>query len=495
MTPFALTEQSGNAIRVTAANRAAEKAGVYSGISLTDARALCPGLQSENARPEEDAETLTSLAFWCLRFSPIVTVHPPDSLALDITGCAHLFGGEKAMIREISARLSGFHLSHRLALADTLGGAWAYAHYGKENIFIIEQDQLLPALSPLPLEALRLTPGMVSNLKQLGLRKIGHMIHAPKAPLTSRFGRDLVGRLDQALGKAAETFNPLVLPADYITRHPFHEPAVHLGAIEAALAILSQQMQQQLKDAHKGARELNLQIFRVDGFSQDITIRTSRLCQEASHMQLLLQEKLDHFYQDLDLGFGIELITLSARDIEQMEEEQKNLSSDGSDTPLSAAPTTQELDRLLDRFSNRFGPQAVTRFEPHSSHIPERSFKKVPLTVPKKSPPWAESQPARRDRPFLFFTPPEPITVMAEVPDGPPLRFEWRRLQHLITRAEGPERLAPEWWLCDQPNISRQTRDYYRVENSNGQRFWLYRDGLYDRDQDAPRWFMQGLFP
>ncbi|MEP3245776.1 MAG: DNA polymerase Y family protein [Sneathiella sp.] len=493
--PFALVTHLANAIRLTATNATAEKEGVHIGLSLTDARALYPALETAVATPEEDQEALENLTFWCLRFTPLVTLHPPDGLALDITGCAHLFGGEKSMMRSLSGALSSFGLSHHLALADTIGAAWAVARHAEKPFTLVPTTENAGAIAPLPLAALRLEPDTVQQLRQLGLRKIGHLMGAPKAPLTSRFGPALLRRLRQATGEEAEVFNPLCIPPAYSVRYPFEEPVLHISALEAALTILTSTLEKHLKEALKGARELSLHIFRVDGHVERLFVRTSRLCQEADHMTLLFQENLANFHDDLDTGFGIDLMLLTAQHVEDMADEQKSLPQEHKSAAETSVINEIELGQLLDRFGNRFGFNQVTRFIPKERYIPEKSFQRVPITHKIKTPPWTETTKQIPPRPFLVFSPPEPITVLAEVPDGPPLRFQWRRLHHHIARAEGPERLAPEWWSVSEESSPPQTRDYYRVENTAGHRFWLYREGLYDRDADTPQWYMQGLFP
>ncbi len=479
---------------MVATNKAAEQAGLHDGLSLTDARALCPALETAIATPEEDRQSLERLALWCLRFSPLIAAHPPDGLAIDITGCAHLFGGEKSMLHSFSEALDSFGISHHLALADTIGGAWALARYGKERCSIIPQGAIKAFLAPLPLAALRLDPIVTEQLKQLGLRKICHLTDAPQPPLTSRFGPEPVLRLRQALGRESEIFNPLFPPPAYSARYPFEEPVLHQSALEAALERLTKQMEILLKETGKGSRELHLRIFRIDGHVTPLQIRTSRLCQEAPHMALLFQESLNNFHEDLDTGFGIDLMLLEARQVEEMPETQHELPQETRNRIVPPEADHAELAQLLDRFGNRFGFDRITRFTPRESYIPERSFQAVSVTAAETSTIWPESS-NPFSRPFLFFTPPEPITVLAEVPDGPPLRFKWRRRHHHITRAEGPERLAPEWWDVQNNDALSQTRDYFRVENTDGHRFWLFRAGLYDRDDDIPRWYMQGLFP
>ncbi|WP_169545662.1 Y-family DNA polymerase [Sneathiella aquimaris] len=492
LSPFAFTTQVGNTVQITAVNETAEKMGVHPDMSLTDARALYPALETRQATPEDDLSALHRLTLWCLRYSPLVTLHPPDGFALDITGCAHLFGGEKAMFLEIENRLSDFGLTCKTGAADTIGAAWAAARYGRENQTLVQSGNHIAFLSPLPLGALRLPKAQIQRLNQLGLRKIGHLIRAPHAPLTSRFGPDLIRHLQQATGATPETFNPLSVPPTYTVRHPLVEPVQHLAAVEATIEILARQIEELLKARQEGARLLNVLIFRVDGHLETLSVQTSSLCQEADHITLLFREKIAILHDELDTGFGIDLICMSALKTEFMPDQQSSLSASTTTSPVDVET---DLATLLDRFGNRLGFNRITRFIPFESYIPEKSVRSCPVTTlssQKKSPAW---EPPHSPRPFLLFSPAEPITVIAEVPDGPPLQFKWRRLHHHITRAEGPERLAPEWWDVGNPLSGFKTRDYYRVENALGHRFWLYRDGLYERTDDRPRWYMQGLFP
>jgi protein ImuB len=498
--PFALTTNEAHGVHICAANKTALAAGVTLSLPLTDARALCPNLITEEATPEDDLVDLKKLALWCLSFSPLITDHPPDGLALDITGCDHLFGGEQAMALHIQTRLKQFGLISRLAVADTIGAAWAIARYSDLSMCCIRPNQNTKSLSPLPLASLRIENKTVIRLRQLGFRKIGDLIGIPTAPFMKRFGPDLIRRLYQALGQEKEVFNPLFPAPIYSLRYAFMEPALYISTLEVALRPLANEMQEILFEAQKGARQLTLCLYRVDGQVMRRQIQTSRLCRKSDQICLLFQENFTTLHDDFDAGFGIELMTLQADEVELVAGEQETLSEPTSqiakDASINPADNPQ-IDQLIDRFGNRFGFEKVTRFIPKASHIPEKTFQESPVTtqLPKKRLPWHDLPISPGLRPLLLFTPPEPITVLAEVPDGPPLRFKWRKLQHHIASAEGPERLAPEWWDVSDPQASKQTRDYYRVEDQGGHRFWLFRDGLYERENDTPRWFMHGLFP
>lgn len=488
---FALITSSSRGMRISATNLAAETMGVAAGMPIADARALCPDLVTENATPDADKVSLARLALWCLRYSPLATTHALDGLALDITGCAHLFGGEQEMLTDISSRMRQFHLTARLATAETIGAAWAAARYSPDPITRVEEGSVNAFLAPLPLSALRLNDDTTRRLGQLGLRKVGSILDMPKAPLISRFGARLIERLNQATGKSAEVFGPLIPPPVFHLRYPFVEPVVQLEAVDIALEILAGKMADNLQEVRKGARCLELRLFRIDGHMERMRIRTSRLCHEGAHITLLFREALSRLGTDLDRGYGFDLITLTALDVEETDDVQLKWSAELAENQRVSSP---DLSQLLDRFGNRFGFDKITRFIPAESHLPERAFRRSSAHRNNPVLQWREKAGNSPSRPLLIFKPVEPITVLAEVPDGPPLRFQWRRQQHDIIAAEGPERVAPEWWRRHAEKGFPQTRDYYRVEDNKGYRFWLYRDGLYSRKQDNPRWYLHGLF-
>jgi protein ImuB len=241
-------------------------------------------------------------------------------------------------------------------------------------------------------------------------------------------------------------------------------------------------------------RGVELDLFRVDGRVETLAVRTSALCREPGHLARLFRERLEQIGDDFDAGFGFDVMHLSATTVETFTVRQDALQATDA-----CAANPDGLTHLLDRFINRFGPRSVVRFAPHASHVPERAVEAVPILGREGGRhDWAAHLSALQGgahlgRPLLLLSPPEPVTALAEVPDGPPIRFVWNRVSHRVTRADGPERIAPEWWL-NSGGERRQTRDYYRVEDEAGRRFWLFRDGLHERKDDEPRWFIHGLF-
>lgn len=479
-----------NGARVSAVNAPAAALGLVPGMPLADARAIHPALGVAPADPDGDAQGLRRLALWCQRYSPLTRIDAPDGVSIDIAGCAHLFGGEEALMADLADRLHGFGLTARLALAPTLGAAWALSRYGDTPMVQVAPGEVGEVLAPLPVAALRIEAETARALTRLGLDRIGLLVGKPRAPLAGRFGPLLVLRLDQALGREGERFDPVEAAPVYRIARNFAEPVVTLEAIGDVAARLVGELAGMLQGLGKAARRLELALYRVDGWREALELRITRPSNDAVHLLRLLGERLDRLRDHA--GFGFEAAVLSAFEVERTEAVQAALSG-----REHSPPPMDDLDRLLDRLVNRFGPERVSRFAPRESHVPERSCHPVSALAQVARHDWAAHGQALHGgvtlaRPPLLFARPEPVEVLVEMPDKPPARFEWRRTAHRIVRAEGPERIAPEWWAGGEAN--RLTRDYYRVEDTEGRRFWLFREGLYDRSGDTVRWFVHGLF-
>ena len=482
-------EQGG--IRVRAASREARAAGASAGQLLTDARAVCPGLTVTELAPDVDRDDLDRLARYLVRFSPWVTPDPPDSILLESSGCDHLFGGEEAMLAEMQTCLQRLELSPRLAVAGSIGAAWALARYGRETSVILPPGGERRALAPLPLPALRLDSEALRRLGQVGFRTIGQIMDKPRIPLAARYGEGLRRRLEQALCLQPEPLSPLSPVPDYRTHLSFLEPLLLEDQIKEVLERLLEQILLLLKRDGMGARQFDFRLFRVDGEVQSLAVRTGRAGLEQPHLMRLFAERMALLWDEANVGFGYDHMMLCAFAVEPEAAYQTGLDNS------AAAHDPAALQRLLDRFENRFGRDSLRLFRPRDSHIPERSQRLVPLSEAGEA-----DWPAHLDklfgrtslaRPPLLLERPEEVNAMAEVPDGPPVRFTWRRVAHRVTRAEGPERIAPEWWAQEAAEL-RLTRDYFRLEDEAGQRFWMFRAGLTERGEEV-RWYMHGLFP
>jgi protein ImuB len=473
-------------MRLVALDEEAGKLGLTRGQTQTDARAMIPALVITQEDPTADARLLTAVAGWAERYTPLVALAPADSLILDITGCAHLFDGEAALLADLSSRLHTQGFATRGAIADTPGAAIAVARYGAPAV--LPPGRAQEALRPLPLAALRLEPDTVAAMDRVGLKRIGQIINAPRGPLATRFGTGLIRRLDQALGHRDETINPRRPTPAFIAERRFAEPITTQDDIAATLAALAQSLAGSLEKHGQGARSLEYSLFRVDGFVARITVGAGRPIRAPGLVVDLFWEKFATLGDSLDAGYGFDTARLSVTATASTAPAQIDLSGD-------AAGET-DLAGLIDRIGARLGPAAVQRMTPMASHIPERAVANQPWTSDTASgdaaavpTPATPAIPAPIDRPLRLFARPEPVEAIAEVPDGPPVRFRWRRVVFHVARAEGPERIASEWWRDED-----LTRDYFRVEDATGHRFWLYREGLYGRETATPRWFLHGVF-
>jgi protein ImuB len=471
---------------LVALNRAAAESGLVEDELLSNARSKVRDLQSRAADPAADDAALRRLALWCLRYTPLVAPwdeeNSADGLFLDIAGCAHLFGGEAGLLADLAVRLRRFDLRPRLAVADTPGAAWAIARYGKADSMIVPFNGTEGALHDLPLAALRLPEETRVLLRRLGFRRIGELIHQPRAPLASRFGAQFLNRLDQALGRAPEPLSPLAPPPVYRAQAMFVEAiTTHAHVVEAATLLLRKLAEDLARDG-VGARKLRLLLFRMDGEVLSLTIGLAAPSRDARHIASLIALRLDRLPGGLEADFGFEAARLHVLTAERVPERQTLLPV----ADESADPTG--LAQLIDRLEQRLGAGAVRRIHPRQSHIPERAVL-LSRAADGPSAEWAIDVPCNT-RPLLLLPHPEAAEVMALIPEGPPRQFRWRGVLHQVAQAEGPERIAPEWWLRADSDVER---DYYIVEDGAGRRFWLYRAGLYGGGA-TPQWFVHGVF-
>lgn len=493
--PFALVRKEVTGVRIAALNDAARKGGVHEGMRLADARALLPSLATEIADPAADERVLRNLADWCQRYTPVVGIDGTDGLWLDITGAAHLYGGEDALLADLGDKLRTIGFANRLGLAETPGSAWALARFatvGTPGYRIIPQGGVLTALAPLPLAALRLDENALYLLKRFGLKTIAALCAIPRAGLQRRFSSKEISeavlhRLDQAIGIAPEPIVAIQAAPAYFERLSFPDPILATESFHQGLADLLRRLCRHMEMDRKGALRLTFSAHHADGGVSRVRIATARPSRDAKHLALLFRDRIE----TLNPGFGVDVLILSADTIASLETEQLLLSC-SPDT----ARDEKDVSALIDRLSNRLGAANVQWIVPRESHIPERA--EVRISALRGTAFETASPPLKPPRPFRLLERPEPVHVMAEVPEGPPMRFTWRRIAHRVVRAEGPERIAPEWWARSSAQSGR-TRDYYRVEDEKGHRFWLFREGLYrdlesEKEEPLPTWHLHGLF-
>ena len=467
---------------LSAVNRQAEANGLSPGMRLANGRALLSGLVTSKADPAGDRRGLERLALWCNRFTPRCAVDGVDGLLLDIAGCAHLFGGEAALATEMAERLTGLGFETRLGLSDTPGAAWALARFGAEDRCIAAPGSARAALVALPVEALRIAPEDAYLLRRLGLTMIGAVDGLPRLSVARRFASRersgaVLSRLDQALGRCAEPVEPMVSPPACLERLALPEPLINLDGLQAALARLMAGLLVSLERDRIGARCLSLWCYRIDGGVARRDVSTVRATRDGDHLLRLFAEKLE----TVDPGFGIDLMALHAVRVEPLEGEQFSLTGGGR--------ARGDVDLLVDRLLARLGDGTVCRLEPVERHMPEKAERAAARG--QDPAPWTEALDMPQ-RPFRLLYRPEPVEAVAEVPDGPPLLFTWRRVRRRVARAAGPERIEPEWWAEGRHDA---LRDYYRVEDAEGRRYWLYRAGSYrDAAAGPPRWYVHGLY-
>ncbi|WP_310186151.1 DNA polymerase Y family protein [Mesorhizobium sp. BE184] len=504
--PLLVSHRDGNAQRIAALDHRAEMLKLKRGMGVADARAMHPSIEIVEADPEADRRLLEGLADWCDRYTPLVALDGTDGLFLDITGCSHLFGGEEPLVADMLRRFSEQGLEASAAVAATAGTAWAITRF-RGNIVVpdgVECDWL----SPLPPAALRLDGKTCTALDSVGLRTIEAVMAAPRAPLVRRFGKALVLRLDQALGRIDEALSPRMPLPELSAERPLAEPVMMVEDIERIILLLAIALQEALERRGVGALGLRLFLFRVDGAVSRLSVHLSQPARAADRMAKLFHERLAALGDSLDAGCGFDLVRLAVESVAPLAARQVDLGHAERDDDT-------DLAMFVDRVCARLGRNAVRRPVPVASHMPERavafsSFANAAKIVEAALPAWAE-------RPMRLLRQPEHVEVVAEVPEGPPLQFRWRRAHYRIARAEGPERISPEWWLASLPpfekkdgetdpdhekrrkqaaalKTTRSVRDYFQVEDTDGRRYWLYRQGSYGNADSPPRWFLHGIF-
>jgi protein ImuB len=491
--PSIVVAKQNNALQIFALDDAAARLGLEIGLPLANARAICPQLQVFDADEVADAKTLNDIADWCDRFTPLVALDCPHGLFLDITGCAHLFGGEAALMRMVCGALTRQGFAVSAAIADTSICARTMTRHVSGQI--IGHGEEAEAVKPLPVSALGADEAIARGLRRAGLKTIGDVASRARYEITARFGAGFTTLLEQALGQGDAPISPRKPLPDYIVEKRFAEPVATEGVISATLSRLAETLVTAMDRQGKGARRLEASFFRTDGAVRVISVDTGQPVTKTAVIDRLFRERLDALNDPLDPGFGFDLIRLSASRTEIVVQQQRDLDANVHDN--------DELAALIDRIAARIGGRRVVVHLPQDTHIPERAVLAAPAqhhlaaAAHAAWPARAEGEPPLR--PLRLFEKPEPIKVpFATVPDGPPHQFTWRRATHAVVRVEGPERIAMEWW---KQNGQALTRDYFRVEDEAGLRFWIYRDGLYgselvtEEGKPAPsNWFVHGLF-
>ncbi len=469
---YALVTHERNKQIIIGLSYLAKKLGLKPNMPLADARIILPSLQAFKYQPLRQQKLLNMLAEWFIRYSPNIALAPPDGLFLEVSGCTHLWKGEKPYLQEISSRLkkAGYHF--KIAMADTLGTAWAITHHGENQI--VKSGEHLQALLPLPAKALRLEEHTLQRLAKLGFHTIDSFIHIAPSTLRRRFGEEINLRIGQALGHQPEAFETISEPHPYQERLHCLEPIQTAKGIEIAIQNLLENLCILLQKDDVGFRNATLKCYRLDGKLQQISIGTNQASIHIQHLFKLFELKIKQIEPDL----GIELFIMEATKVETLPKQQEAL------WQIQAQSNLSEVSELLDRISIKAGKNAIRRYLPQEHHWPEHSIKAV--TDPQQLPE-TEWQ-THKLRPTVLLNQPEPIQVSAPIPDYPPMNFTYKGQLHRVIKADGPERIEREWWLNEGKH-----RDYYYVEDEKGQRYWLFRLGHY-HSKIAAQWFIHGFF-
>jgi len=516
--PLVLAIAATGGLRIAAMNEAAENAGIAIGDPVADARVKADSLQVRAADNGADDAALRRLTLWATRYTPTASPwcrdpwneeNGADGFFLDIEGAAHLFGGEESLLADLAGRLNRFGLPARLAIAATPGMAWALSHFNAAPQSILPSGNEAAAIAAMPIEALRLSGESRAVLRRLGFKSVATLMDKPRAPLAARFSGELLRRLDQALGRIDEPLIPVTAPPVYHSLNYLLEPIISQQAIVTRACRLMQNLVHVLVRDQVGARALRLSLYGLDGAVETIDIGLTAPTRSVAHVARLIDLKLDALAAMQDAGFGFEAIGLAITRVAPMPARQIDSNIDRHLQLRATAENDDDIAALIDALRQRLGSNRVRQFEAVPSHIPERAekltevngetFQSAPSRSEDGNRPFADD----KTRPLLLLPQAEPAEVTALVPEGPPRRLRWRGVTYDIAGAQGPERIAEEWWRnppsfpppqTGEGKEEGLTRDYYFVEDGAGHCFWLYREGLYGRETAAARWFVHGLF-
>ena len=465
-------------MRLVACDAIALTLGMTPGLALADARARVPELLVFDHDPLADERILLWLADGCELYTPSCAVDAPQGLILDITGCMHIFGNKAALASDLQKRLRRHGFTARTALGTTPDSARAKAKFAVRKI------------GDLPVEALDMDAKTHQALRRAGLLSIADLAARPRQPLAARFGKACTLKLSRLLEEEDPHITPRRVPPVVRAERNFAEPVARTSDVLMVIEQLAGEASVVLGERGEGGRRFEVTLFRSDGHIARLAVNTGTPTRDPALLNRLIRERIDTLADPLDPGFGYDLIRLAVPVTQTLANTQMGLES--------KVDIQAERAALIDRLSVRLGSDRVRHFHAGNSHMPERAFAERAAASGPPTGDWPKLESCDPpSRPFRLFDPPQHIDVIAEIPDGPPRQFRWRRKLHQVTLYEGPERIAAEWWRRKgghEPGTGGLTRDYYRVEDSEGRRFWVFRHGLYGREKDDPDWYLHGLF-
>jgi protein ImuB len=459
-------------------------------MSLAEAQGLLGGTQRlpsdpifARHDPQRADAALRELAIECQRFSPIAGIEPPDAVVLEVSGCVHLQGGEERLTERYQRWLRRRGYVARVALADTLGAAWACARFGTSPLTIVPAGRQAEMLAGLPVAALRLPIPLLETLDELGLRYIGQLLSLPRQSLPARFGPELLRRLDQAWGDRPEPIEPIPAPQPIEAAWDVEYPTGDRSLLAIVLERLVGQVVDELATTPAGI--LRLEIAFIDTAKQELraTVGLLRPSRSVPHLMSLVQMRLERLGLTAEVA-RVEVRVATAAPLQQREQRLFARELDAADE--------RELAQLVERLSCHLGPDRVVRPVLRADPQPECVVRCRPLvgSVPDAVsvreagrehgpiPPWLI-------RPLQLLPRPVPVNVLCSagsVPDAVSVRDAGLR-PVAIVRCWGPERIETGWWRGRHIR-----RDYYRIETETGRRYWLY------RALGPGTWFLQGEF-
>jgi len=481
--PVVVTHKIKSAVRLAAVCARGLKLGLAPGLTLADARVRVPGLVAVEEDTPADRAWLERLAAGCARYTPSVAVDAPDGVILDVGGASHLWGGDRALAVDVTARFARLGMTVAHAFTDSADAARELARFVGAPV----EDEA-EAVRRLPVAALRLEGPSEIALRRAGLKTVGDVAARDPAAIAARFGEDAVTALRSLIGEAEGPLTPRPHTAALAVERRFAEPVAKTEYVLTVLDALLAEATAKLAALGQGGRRFEAALFRADGLVQPLAVETGRPTRDPAAAMRLFRERVEALADPIDPGFGFDMVRLAVPRTEPLGATQLRLEG--------GAVAEAELAALIDRLGARHGTARIRRLRPRDSHIPEGAQLSLPAIECAVRGGWDVPPPGEPPlQPIQLFTPPQRIEVIAEVPEGPPFRFRWRRIAHRVLRAEGPERIAPEWWRRKDGQIGGGlTRDYYRIEDERGGRFWIFRHGLYGAEAEMPDWYLHGLF-
>ena len=467
----AMTKLSHGRKIITAVNQLAEQQGIFPGKTLADARAILPDLRDHDEPDAAREKILEKLGQWSIRFSPEVGIDLPDGIYMDVTGCAHLWGGEKAYLEYIRERFTERGYEIRLAMADSYGMAWGLCRYGGQQMYCI-QGFSPSAFLALPIAALRIEPEMLDAMHTLGLFEVKQLLSIPVHALKRRFGQLLVTRIQQSMGECRIWIKTIVIPKPFEVRLPCLEPIISRQGVEIAIHRLLDDLKGLLLQQQQGLRKIRFSAYAADGKVYTLLVQMGMATLNITHVFGLLALQLEQVKTEA----GLELFTLFAEHTEAYNPTQEKI------WETSTGINIERLSEWMDYIIMKFGRDSVQRYLPSEHHIPEKSVVNAADLKLSSALKWLQGP----VRPIHLLDPPEKIEVTAPIPDYPPMMFRHKGQLHRIIRADGPERIEQEWWVA-----RGRHRDYYAVEDEEGKRYWLFRSGHYD-EAKTYTWYLHG---